>query len=238
MATQAPVAQEMPAAQPMPAAQAPPPQSSPAMDTRQRGSVLSSVSTSWSPTHWTPKIDSTAHVDGRALVIGNVKIGARVYISAGVIIRGQNEEPVCIGDGSYIQENVVIRDLPSRVGGKVDKMRLVEVDGIEYSVYVGKNVAICAQAQIHGPARIEDGAYIGMQCLIFWAGVAQGAVVEPGCLVMNANVPVGVFVPAGLKILSQKSVKDLPPLTPQYRLYGIGAQTTDEGQEYLSGGMH
>lgn len=205
---------------------------------RRKGGVLSSISTSWSPTRWTPKIDATAEIDDRALVIGNVNIGPKVCISAGVIIRGQNEEPIYIGEGSYIQENVVIRDLPTRLGGKVDKMRLVEVDGTEYSVYIGKNVAICSQAQIHGPARIEDDVYVGMQCLVFWAGVAKGAVVEPGCLVMNANVPSGVFVPAGLKILSQKAVKDLPLLTPQYRLWGIGSQTVSEGQEYLSGNRY
>jgi len=34
-----------------------------------------------------------------------------------------------------------------------------------------------------------------------------------------------------LKILSQKTVNELPPLTPQYRLHEIGREMVESGQD-------
>ncbi len=194
-----------------------------------------SGATSWSPKQLEPKIDSSAYIHPSAVVIGNVIIGARVFVAPGVIIRGDNEEPIYIGEKANLQEGVVIRDLPTRRGGKVDEKRLVEVGGKKFSVYIGDKVSICAQAQVHGPARVETGVYMGMQSLIFWARLGEGVVVEPACLIMNVSISPGVFVPAGLKVTNQKTVKELPPLTAQYRFYGIGAETSADAQELLSG---
>jgi carbonic anhydrase/acetyltransferase-like protein (isoleucine patch superfamily) len=176
-------------------------------------------------------IDRTAVIDPTAIVTGNVVVGPRVFIAAGAIIHGGNAEPIYIGEQSYIQEGVVIRDLPSIVDGRVDTKRLVEVEGREFSVYIGERVAVCAQAQIHGPAKLEDRVYVGIQSVVFWASVGEGTVVEPGSLVMNVSVPGKVFVPAGLKILSQKTVNELPPLTPQYRFHDIGREMVESGQD-------
>jgi carbonic anhydrase/acetyltransferase-like protein (isoleucine patch superfamily) len=154
-----------------------------------------------------------------------------VLIAAGAIIHGGNEEPIYIGEQSYIQEGAVIRDLPSVVDGRVDTKRLVEVEGREFSVYIGERVVVCAQSQIHGPVKIENGVYVGMQSMVFWASIGEGTVVEPGSLVMNVSVPGKVFVPAGLKILSQKTVNELPPLTPQYRFHEIGREMVESGQD-------
>ena len=191
----------------------------------------SSPSTSWSPSIFEPRIDNTAFVHPSAIVEGNVIVGSNVFIAAGAIIRGDNEEPIHIGEGSNIQEGVVIRDLPTRRNGAVDNKRLVDVAGSKYSVYLGRRVSICPQAQIHGPARVEDSAYIGMKTLVFWARVGPAVVVEPDCLIMNVSITSAVFVPAGLKVSNQKTVGDLPPLTSQYRFYGIGDEVSRDFQE-------
>ena len=180
--------------------------------------------TTWSPTSWEPRIDSSSFVHPSASVVGNVIVAPKVFIAPGAMIRGDNEEPIYIGEGSNVQEGVVIRDLPSRRSGVVDSKRLVDVNGVSYSVYIGRGVSICPQAQVHGPARVEDGVYIGMQSLVFWASVGKDVVVEPDCLIMNVQVNPNVFVPAGLKLTNQKMVGELPPLTRQYRFYGIGLE--------------
>ena len=195
--------------------------------------VAASGSTRWSPTRWEPRIDPASYVHPAASVIGNVIVGPGVFIAAGAVIRGENEEPISVGAGSNIQEGVVIKDLPTRPGGEVDERRIVEVQGEKYTVYIGEAVSICAQAQVHGPAHVADGVYLGMQSLVFWARVEKGVVIEPGCLIMNVTVPSGRFVPAGLKVTSQNLVEDLPELTGRYRFHDIGDQVAGDNQEML-----
>jgi carbonic anhydrase len=190
--------------------------------------------TNYPKSRWTPRIDPGAYIDPRATIIGNVRIETGVYVAPGAIIRCENDEPILIKSGTYIQEGAVICDLPSHMSGDLDKKRVVEIDRETYSVYIGRECVISAQSQIHGPVRLDDGVYVGMQCLVFWASVGEGSVIEPGCLFMNASIPAGIFIPAGLKISNQKSVKDLPSITSQYRFYGIGKQMAQAGQEIIS----
>jgi carbonic anhydrase len=199
-----------------------------------RAEITAPVAANVPHSRWTPRIDRSAYIDPRAIVIGNVTIESEVYVAPGAIIRCENDEPILIKSGSYIQEGVVICDLPSHMSGELDKKRVVEIGRESYSVYIGIECVISAQSQIHGPVRLDDGVYVGMQCLVFWASVGEGSVIEPGCLFMNASIPAGIFIPAGLKISNQKSVKDLPSITTQYRFYGIGKQMAQAGQEIIS----
>lgn len=202
---------------------------------REHTIISESASTSWSPTKWKPRIDATAYIHDSVAITGNVIIDAHSFIGAGVIIRGDNEQPVYIGEGATIQEGVIIRDLPTGMGSEVDLKRVVTVNGERYTVYIGERSTVCAQSQVHGPAHIGNEAYIGMQSLVFWARVSRGVVVEPGVLIMNVDVKPGVFVPAGIKVTSQKVVSDLPPLTSQYRFHEIGREMAEYNRELLEG---
>jgi carbonic anhydrase/acetyltransferase-like protein (isoleucine patch superfamily) len=167
--------------------------------------------------------------------MGNVRVGPMVFISAGAVLRGDNEEPVSVGSDTSIQEGAVIKDLPTRVDGKLVEQRVVDVGEVKYSLYIGERVTVGAQAQVHGPAYIGDNVFIGMRSLIFWARVESGVVIEPGCLIMNVTIPSGVFVPAGLNLTNQKAVKDLPPLTAKYRFQGINEELISASREILRG---
>jgi len=195
----------------------------------------SNASVSWSPTPWKPRIERNAFIHPHAMVSGNVRVMSNVFVCAGAVIRGENDEPIYIGEESNIQECVVLKDLPSRKDGSVITQRIVDVGNEKYSLYIGNRVSIAAQAQVHGPAYIGNGVYLGMQSLVFWARVEQGVILEPGSLVMNVTIPSGRFVPAGLKVTTQKVVSDLPPLTSKYRFYGINEETVDACLEMLRG---
>src|SRR3990172_8222277 len=71
------------------------------MPDRSRPSA--SASTSWSPGKWEPKIDRTSFVHPTAIIIGNVHIDGEVFVGPGVMIRGDNEEPIHIATTSYLQ---------------------------------------------------------------------------------------------------------------------------------------
>jgi len=194
-----------------------------------------SPATSWSPKRWKPRIDSTAFIHPLGVIMGNVRIESMVFIAAGAVIRGDNEEAIYIGSDSSIQESAVLKDLPTHEGGKLIEQRIVEVDKTKFSLYIADRVTVSAQAQVHGPAYIGSDVYVGMQSLVFWARIESGVIIEPGCLVMNVTIPSGVFIPAGLKLTNQKAVKDLPPLTSRYRFHGLNEEMVAAQREILRG---
>jgi len=202
---------------------------------QQQPAFVKSAPTSWSPGDWRPHIDPTSFVHPDAVVAGNVEVAREVFISAGVVIRADNEEPIYIGEQSNIQETAILRDLPTFRDGRPVTQRIVEAGGKKFSLYIGSRVSVTPQSQIHGPAYIGDNVYLGMQSLVFWARIESGVIIEPGALIMNVTVPSGVFIPAGLKVTSQSVVKDLPKLTKKYRFHGIGGEAVQSNLEMLEG---
>ncbi|MHA1697718.1 MAG: gamma carbonic anhydrase family protein [Promethearchaeota archaeon] len=113
-----------------------------------------------------PKIDATAYVFPSADIIGKVKIGARVYVGAGAVIRGDYGR-ITIMDGSAIEENVTIH---ARVGG----VTLIE-----------ENVTVGHAAMLHN-CTIRKGAVIGMKSVISdHAEIGEGAIVAEGAVVKS-----------------------------------------------------
>jgi len=105
-----------------------------------------------------PVIPHSAYVANEATVIGKVRLGERVSVWPGAVIRGDNE-PICIGDGSNVQDNAVLHTDPG------------------FPLTIGANVIVGHQAMLHG-CTIGDGALIGIQALVM-----NGAVIGKDCLV-------------------------------------------------------
>ncbi|SMC67273.1 gamma carbonic anhydrase family protein [Rhizobium sp. RU36D] len=106
-----------------------------------------------------------------AHVIGQVHIGLDVGIWFGAVLRGDNE-PISIGDGSNIQEGVMVHVDPG------------------FPVTVGKGCTIGHHAIIHG-CTIGDNSLVGMG-----ATVLNGARIGNNCLVgANALVTEGKAFP-------------------------------------------
>ena len=93
-----------------------------------------------------------------AHVIGDVRLGQDVGIWFGAVLRG-DKEPLSIGDGSNIQEHVVIHADPG------------------FPVRIGAGVTVGHRAIVHG-CTIGDGSLIGMG-----ATVLNGAKIGKGCLI-------------------------------------------------------
>jgi carbonic anhydrase/acetyltransferase-like protein (isoleucine patch superfamily) len=178
--------------------------------------VHENVVTSFNPQAKEPDIDPTAYVHPLAAVIGDTHIGRRVMVSPGASVRGDEGQPLWVGDGSNVQDGVIIHALETWEDGAVVEGNLVEHDGQKFAVYVGNNVSLAHQAQIHGPAKIGDDTFIGMQTLVFKAQVGKGCVVEPKCLLLGVKVSDGRYVPAGSVIGSQAEADALPEITEDY----------------------
>ncbi|PKN35709.1 MAG: carbonic anhydrase [Deltaproteobacteria bacterium HGW-Deltaproteobacteria-19] len=165
-----------------------------------------------------PVIDPTAYVHPLAAVIGNVTLGKNVMVSPCAAVRGDEGQPLFVGDNANVQDGVVIHALETEMNGQPVDKNLVEVDGKKYAVYVGSRVSLAHQVQIHGPATVLDDTFVGMKTLVFRAKVGRGCVIEPGCILMGVTVADRRVVPAGSVVKSQQQADDLPEVTDDYPL--------------------
>lgn len=125
----------------------------------------------------TPSIAVSAYVDPSAVVIGDVRVGARSSIWPNVTLRGDVDH-IEIGEESSIQDGTVLH---------CDS-------GVPLSI--GNRVTVGHLAMLHG-CTIEDDALIGIGAIVLnGARIGKGAVVAAGSL-----VPEGSEVPAGMLAL-------------------------------------
>jgi carbonic anhydrase/acetyltransferase-like protein (isoleucine patch superfamily) len=136
-----------------------------------------------------PSIDDSAFIAPEATVIGQARIGARVSIWPGAVVRADNE-PITIGDESNVQEGAVLH---------VDAGK---------PLVIGQGVTIGHQAMLHG-CTVGDGSLIGIQAVIL-----NGAVIGKNCLVAAGALVTEnkVFLDGSLIMGSPaKAVKELTP---------------------------
>jgi carbonic anhydrase/acetyltransferase-like protein (isoleucine patch superfamily) len=177
--------------------------------------------TEFAEKEYLPHIDDSAFIHPLAAVIGNVIIGKKVMVSPFASVRGDEGQPIFVGDESNIQDGVVIHALETDLEtGK----NLIEVENKKYAVYVGKGVSLAHQSQVHGPAYVGDDTLIGMQSLVLKARVGKNCVVEPKCLLMSVEIKDGRYVPAGSVIKSQEDADQLPEITGEYSLRTLNSE--------------
>lgn len=136
-----------------------------------------------------PSIDASSFVAPEATVIGQAKIGARVSVWPGAVIRADNE-PITIGNESNVQEGAILH---------VDAGK---------PMTIGQGVTIGHQAMLHG-CTVGDGSLIGIQAVIL-----NGAVIGKNCLVAaGALITENKIFPDGSLIMGSpaKAVKELTP---------------------------
>lgn len=178
----------------------------------------------------TPLIDRTAFVHPFAVVIGDVSIGPEVMVAPFASVRADEGTPFHIGARSNVQDGVVMHALETC--GTHAAANTVEADGKRYAIYVGEGVSLAHQCQVHGPAKIEDGCFIGMQSFVFHSTVGRGSVVEPGAKLMGVKVPPGRYVPAGRIVREQADADLLPSIDEAYPLRSLNAEVVKVNAEF------
>lgn len=157
--------------------------------------------TPWSQTLAEPKIHATAYVHASASIIGDVRVGANVLIAPGTSVRADEGAPFRIGEGSNIQDGVVIHGL--------ERGRVLGDDQQEYSVWIGQNTSITHKALIHGPCYIGNDCFIGFRSTVFNARIGHGCIVMMHVLIQDVEIPPGKYVPSGAVITNQQQVDRL-----------------------------
>ncbi|GAB4534914.1 MAG: ribulose bisphosphate carboxylase small subunit [Pleurocapsa sp.] len=167
--------------------------------------------TPWSSDLAEPQVDKTAYVHSFSRLIGDVRVGANVFIAPGSSIRADEGTPFFIGESTNIQDGVVIHGL--------EKGRVRGDDGQEYSVWIGKNTCITHMALIHGPAYIGDDCFIGFRSTVFNAKVGHGCIVMMHALIQDVEIPPGKYVPSGAVIVNQQQADRLPEVIDSDRSF-------------------
>ena len=118
---------------------------------------------------FTPQMAPTAWVADSAQVIGNVELADGASIWFGVVVRGDNPEPIRIGRGSNIQDGCVLH----ADAGK--------------PLTVGDDVTVGHKVMLHG-CTIGDGTLIGMGAVVLNnARIGKNCIVGAGSLVTEGK---------------------------------------------------
>jgi carbonic anhydrase/acetyltransferase-like protein (isoleucine patch superfamily) len=185
-----------------------------------------------------PVIDPSTYVHPLAAVIGNVILGKNIMVSPLASVRGDEGQPLYVGDDSNVQDGVVIHALETELDGKPVEKNLYEVHDKKYAVYIGSRVSLAHQVQIHGPAVIMDDTFVGMKSLVFRSLVGKNCVIEPGVILMGVTVSDRRYVPAGSVIRAQAQADQLPKITDDYPMKnmnkGVVHVNTSLAKGYLS----
>jgi carbonic anhydrase/acetyltransferase-like protein (isoleucine patch superfamily) len=187
-----------------------------ACEEHEEAHVEANVQTSFSPEVHAPALHRHDFIHPLAAVIGAVELGDDVFVAPGASVRGDEGQPIVIGAGSNIQDGVVIHGLETFDDGHIIEKNVVRVDGRPYAVHIGRNVSVAHQAQVHGPARVGDNTFVGMQSFVFRAEVGANCVLEPRALVMGVVVPSGRYVSAGAIVRTQAAADALPMIDEEY----------------------
>ena len=167
------------------------------------------------PPHAALSLPQNTFVDRHASVIGKVEIGKQVFVAPFASLRAGTEFPVHLGARSNVQDGAVVHALNASPESHY------EVEGRKFGVYLGERVSISAQAQIHGPAWIENDVYVGMQSLVYRSRIGRGCVIEPAAKIIGVEIPAGRYVSAGSIIRAQAVADALPQITSSYGLREI-----------------
>jgi len=123
-----------------------------------------------------PRVHDDAYVAAGAVLVGRVHLAASASVWFNAVLRADSE-PITIGDGSNVQDNVSCH-----------------VDA-GHPLTVGRDVSVGHNAVLHG-CTVHDGALIGMGAIVMnGAEIGAGSLVAAGAVVLEGTVvPPGALV--------------------------------------------
>ena len=151
-----------------------------------------------------PKIGDSSFIHPDAVLIGGVNIGEGCWVSAGAVLRGDWGK-IVVGDGSNIQDNVIIHVKP-------DHVALLARDS-----HVGHG------AILHGP-KLEENVLVGMGAIILDnVKIGRNAIIAAGAVVLENQV-----IPAGKLVAGSPAriVRDLTPDALDRKRWGTSMYQT------------
>lgn len=160
--------------------------------------------TSFNPVLKLPKIHATAFIGPFSSIIGDVTIGANVFVAPNVSVRADEGTPFFIGSNTNLQDNVILHGL---------KDESISVGSKSYSIYIGNRVTCAHDSLIHGPCFVGNRCFIGFKAIIFSAILEDDVYVSTDAIVINGvHISSRRFIPPGAIIDTQEKADRLQEL--------------------------
>ncbi len=156
--------------------------------------IRSNPKTSWNRAESMPTVAKSAYVDEAASVIGDVRIGERVYVAPGASVRADEATPIIIGDECNVQDGAVFHGLEGT------------------SIRLGRKVSIAHGAVVHGPLEIGDESFVGFNAVVHASTLGKKCFVGHLSLVVGVFLADGKFVPPGSVVDTQEKADGLGPV--------------------------
>lgn len=188
--------------------------------------VYTNPVTSFVKSSYIPNISPKASISPQSCVIGAVVISDNVNVAPFASLRGDEGTPIYVGKNSNVQEGVVIHGL---------KDKYVEHNGYKASVYIGNNVSLAHQSQIHGPAKIGNNVFVGMQSFVFKSTIEDNVVIEPGAKVIGVTIKANRYVPSGVVVKTQEDADKLPKIDENYSFKDLNDEVVEVNKELAKG---
>jgi len=154
------------------------------------------------PNEELPAIHKTAYVHPTAVIIGQVRIGRRVFVGPGAVIRA--DEPgssIIIHDNCNVQDRVVIHALEKT------------------SVIVEESTSLSHGCIIHGPCKIGRNCFVGFGSVVFKAEINEGTVIKHLTVAEGIKISSNKLVTNGTVIDSEDMIKQLAPATEKLKTF-------------------
>jgi phenylacetic acid degradation protein len=168
----------------------------------------------------TPVVDPHAYVHPTAVLIGDVIVGARVYVGPGACLRGDFGR-IVVEEGANIQDTCVLHGFP-------DRDMLVEADGhighgaVLHGCVVRRNALVGINAVVNDNAEVGESAIVAAM-----AFVKAEFVVPPRSLA--AGVPAKIVRP-----LTEAEMAWKRDATRQYQALAVRSLATLRETEALT----
>ena len=153
--------------------------------------LKSNPKTSWNSTERMPTVSASAYVDDSAILIGDVRVGEKVFVAPGVSLRADEAYPIIIGDECNIQDGVVFHGLQGS------------------SIEIGKRVSIAHGAVVHGPMKMGNDCFVGFNAVVHASTLGEKCFVAHGAVVIGVKLADGKFVPPATLIDTQDKADTL-----------------------------
>lgn len=162
-----------------------------------------------------PSIDATAYVHPTAVVIGNVLVGARVFVGPNAVIRADEPcsegrvEAIVIEPESNIQDGVIIHAL----GGS--------------RVRIGRGSSLAHGVVIHGPCDVGENCFVGFRSVVFRASLGRGVIIHHQALVEGVAIPEEIHVPSMTAVLTEEDVRRLSRVSSELAAFADNVRRTN-----------
>ena len=84
---------------------------------------------------------------------------------------------------------------------------------------------------MHGPAKVGNNVFVGMQAFVYKSEVGDNVVIEPTAKIIGVKIPANHYVPAGEIIKTQEQADKLPVIDASYTNKNLNHEVVEVNKE-------